>query len=403
MTVMKRMYTILLSILVCWLAAAQTGQDDYLHGVADVMKEDYTSAVDNLTMALESGLPGYRVLMKRGEAWYNLGQFDLAIRDFIEVNAILPEAADFWLSKCYAAIGNVRSAVSSLERHLRSDFRLPEEEIKKDPAFDALQLSDEWFLLWQGDWYNAEEKVIQEASYHLERGSTGDALNEIESALAKGIEGSGILAFRGRIYLEEHNFGPAISDFTVALEREDNNDQYYFYRGVANIGVGRFKEAVGDFTRVLREEPDRFEAYLLRAKAYAGMKSYDLALEDANTYLEYFDSDQDAIFLCGGIYFQQGDYLSALECYNKNMKSDPYNAAYFKARGMTYAMTRTFQYAVNDLSMSLDLDPSDGETWLYLGIAELGSGNGTAACSDFEQARRLGEARALEYIVEKCQ
>ena len=66
-------------------------------------------------------------------------------------------------------------------------------------------------------------------------------------------------------------------------------------------------------------------------------------------------------------------------------------------------MTKTYQYAIYDLTMSLDLDPTDGETYLYLGIARMESGDKTAACSDFQKAQRLGEARALRYIIDYCQ
>jgi len=52
--------------------------------------------------------------------------------------------------------------------------------------------------------------------------------------------------------------------------------------------------------------------------------------------------------------------------------------------------------------MSLDLNPEDAETWMYLGIAKIQSGDKENGCSDLEKAQKLGNAQALKYIIENC-
>ncbi len=105
---------------------------------------------------------------------------------------------------------------------------------------------------------------------------------------------------------------------------------------------------------------------------------------------------------CGEYYYDGGDYMNALKYFNINLKEDPVNSQYFKARGKTYLKTATYKYAMSDLSMSLDLNPDDAETWMYLGLAKIQSGDKTNGCSDLQKAQQLGNTEVLKYIVDNC-
>jgi Flp pilus assembly protein TadD len=84
------------------------------------------------------------------------------------------------------------------------------------------------------------------------------------------------------------------------------------------------------------------------------------------------------------------------------VKEDPVNSLYFKSRGKTYLKTATYKYAVSDLSMSLDLNPEDAETWMFLGLAKIRSGDKVNGCSDLRKAQQLGNTEVLRYIVDNC-
>ena len=179
-------------------------------------------------------------------------------------------------------------------------------------------------------------------------------------------------------------------------------ESHYYNRALAFLGAGRFKDALADFNKALREFPENFDGYLKRAEAYAGMENYEAARKDVLFYLNYFNDDQKAVFQCGEYYYDGGDYMNALKYFNINLKEDPVNGLYFKARGKTYLKTATYKYAMSDLSMSLDLNPDDGETWMYLGLAKIQSGDKTNGCSDLHKAQQLGNTEVLRYIVDNC-
>ena len=84
------------------------------------------------------------------------------------------------------------------------------------------------------------------------------------------------------------------------------------------------------------------------------------------------------------------------------MENDTSNAEYFKARGLTYYQTHTYQQAAYDLSMSLDLVPDDQKANYYLGLAQHSLGNEKMACYYMNRARKYGELKAIEFLQENC-
>jgi tetratricopeptide (TPR) repeat protein len=209
-------------------------------------------------------------------------------------------------------------------------------------------------------------------------------------------------ALRADVYMLEENYAAAVADYSMALSLDKNEPEYYFNRGQAFLRSEKFRNATDDFSKGLRLEPAQFEFYLERAQAYAGLSDYKAAVSDAVFYLDFFPEDQQAISLCGELNYQNEDYINALKCFNRNMKSDPNNADYYKARGKTYLKTKTYTYAISDLAMSLDLKPDDGETYLYMGLAKYETGDKEGACSDLQKAQRFGNTLALKYSIEYC-
>ena len=99
---------------------------------------------------------------------------------------------------------------------------------------------------------------------------------------------------------------------------------------------GRYKDAVSDYNKAIREDPADFSLYLKRAEAYAALTSWDPAIKDLQLYMKYFSNDLNALYQCGEYYYEAGDYMNALKSFNRNLKEDPNNADYYKARGKTY-------------------------------------------------------------------
>jgi Flp pilus assembly protein TadD len=71
-------------------------------------------------------------------------------------------------------------------------------------------------------------------------------------------------------------------------------------------------------------------------------------------------------------------------------------------RANSYFLSRSWDWAIKDYSMSLDLQPGNAEAWLNKGISLLNSGKVSDACFDFRRSLSLGNRKATEYISRHC-
>jgi tetratricopeptide (TPR) repeat protein len=396
----------------------QPTDENYLSGCALFKKGQNSKALERLALAISRNNADENLFIKRGEVLLASGDIENAIKDFDEANIIYPGVADLWLARAYSLSGETDKAISCLKSHLESDLRLPGDSIKKDPAFDNIQTTAAWEALWNREWYSDEEKAVAEADYYNRKQLYDEAIAILNKEIAGNPSSKLLLSSRGKVYFNQGNYAAAIADYTAALnlEKKDANQKRnrsffltpegvgggYPSRGLAYLKAERYKDATNDFTRAIKDHPENFQLYLLRAESYAGQNDWQSAIKDIQFYLKYFEDDQHALYLCGKLYYGSEDYINALKYFNRNLKDDPNNSLYYKARGMTYLKTSTYRYAINDLSMSLDLNPDDAETWMYLGVAKIQSGDEENGCSDLKRSQQMGNAEAVRYMVEDC-
>ncbi len=381
---------------------SQTSDEQYLAGCANYIKGDYGAAVESFSMAIERNNADHILFIKRGASLLKINEPERALADFNEANVIYPGSADLWLAKAYTLEGDQGNAIRSLKNHLESPFRLPEDSIRKDQYFDNLQETAEWHALWQNNWYDDVERTVAEARYYTAKEQYDQAVAVLDDGLSKYVANADLIFARGKVFLEQGMYTAAISDFTSVISNHKEITEAYAIRATAYLKAGRFRDAINDFTRALKNDPGDFRLYKSRASAYAGQKEWQSAIRDISFYLKYFEDDIQSIYRCGEYHYEAGDYINALRLFNQVLKEDPDNSLFFKARGKTYLKTSTYQYAIKDLAMSLDLNPQDAETWLLMGLAKIKSGDRANGCSDLERSGKMGNAEALRYILDNC-
>ena len=400
---MKKAIIYILLIINTGISFAQKSKEYYLSGIAKMKTGQTDSAIYFLNHAILQEPDNYQYYLQRGEIKYEAGRYDEAVSDFENVDPMRTSLADLWLAKCYARLNRNELAVEYLKKHLQSGSRINQKEIKKDAAFDQLQLTDEWYQLWENEWYSDEELLEEDIDFLISREKYLDALALIDEKLKDSETPEILYQYRARIENLQGNYRASAKDWTEVLNENKYDYILYKERGMAYLNSDKFKEAADDFSKAIRMEPADFELYILRAKADKGQNDLKSAARDLSTYLNYFPDDETVLLFLGELQYEDGNYIDALRSFNRCLIINDSNPIYFKARGKTYLQTRYYKYAIEDLSMSLDLNAQDGETYYFKGMARFFSGDKSGACDDWKEAALLGESRGVEQLIKNCQ
>jgi tetratricopeptide (TPR) repeat protein len=141
---------------------------------------------------------------------------------------------------------------------------------------------------------------------------------------------------------------------------------------------------------------------MLRAECYRKTGETDKALEDATRYLDLYPGSKKALSFAGKIESASGDNIKALGYFSENLKLHPNDPECYIDRANSYFVSRSWDWAIKDYSMSLDLQPENSDVWLNKGIALLNSGKKDDACYDFRRSFSLGNKKATEYLSSHC-
>lgn len=146
----------------------------------------------------------------------------------------------------------------------------------------------------------------------------------------------------------------------------------FLARGIARTMLRNYDAAIADLTKAVETADDfataifaRSYAYYARAKAPKNEEEKDLltsasvdmqmAMNDLDTLLHINPGMVYAWFNKGLIYYDAGDYTSAIQCFAEALKIDPeFGEAYYN-RGLSYMQQGNRQLAFADLSKAGEL------------------------------------------------
>ncbi len=380
------------------------GQSDpYLSGRACMISESYDSALFYLEQALQQD-PG------QPEIYYYLGLTNFTLKNFPEARDAFYETekrrkgmGSYYLAKSEVKLNHPQQALKYLRIHLSSRYKKSESEILLDEDFSTLEGLPGWQQLWnEKRWYTSRDQEFQDAIFLKNQGDYLEAINLLNTLEKQGYKKSIVLGEKALIYQALGNKKAARSALKSAVKGDVRNLDALQQLAVFQAADGDPEEAVDGLSRVIRQDPARFEAYLQRAEALSQAGDLSAALADTELYLTYFPADDSALYRQGLIQFQHGKYLDAIQSFNRSLELNKGEAAYYYARGRTYAATGTTRYAEKDMSMALDLDPLNGEIWFDKGKLADQLGNGSSACHCYQKAFQYGIFEAGELINQRC-
>ncbi|MCK4880120.1 MAG: tetratricopeptide repeat protein [Bacteroidales bacterium] len=377
--------------------------DHYLSGRAFMTGGLYDSALFHLEKALQQDPGKTEIYYQLGISYFTLKNYPAARDAFYETEKRRKGMGSFYLAKSEIKLNHPQQALKYLRIHLSSRYKKSESEILLDEDISTLDRMPEWQQLWnEKRWYSTRDRKFHDAMFLKSQGDYLEAINQLNTLEKQGYKKSLVLSEKAAIYRELGNMKASRSALKSAVKSDVRNLDALQQLSIVQAAEGDAEEAVEGLNRVIRQEPARFEAYIQRAEALSQAGDLTGALSDMELYLTYFPENDSALYRQGLIQFQHGKYLDAIQSFNRSLTLNSGEAAYFFARGRTYAATGTTRYAEKDMSMALDLDPLNGEIWYEKGKLADQLGNGNSACHCYRKAFQYGIFEAGELINKRC-
>ena len=398
---MKKIITLVWFLLCTGTVFGQQSVDYILkaRALSEAGKPDL--AIILLTGAI-SEIKESRLYTERAEANIIKGDYSGAISDYNEANRITPFAGEYGLSRIYALKGDAATALYHLELNLNSSFRKGEKEIMLDPAFGPIENRSEWRQFWKKEWYSFTEKGVSEIEYYIYAGNIDESRSVLSELIKSYQSNDDILYAEALINLSSGKYAEVIKAVSSLIALHPENEKYLRILARAQTGGSNPAGASVTYSQLLDLGIADAELLILRADCYRKTGETDNAMADIEKYLEIYPENITAISLAGKVKAVSGDNLKALDYFSKNLKLHPNDPDCYIDRANSYFISKSWDWAIKDYSMSLDLKPGNSDIWLSKGIALLNSGRVEDACHDFRKSFSLGNKRASEYISRNC-
>ena len=398
---MKKIIT-LVWILLCTGTVFGQQTVDYILKARALTEAGKPDLAINLLTGAIAETKDSRFYTERAEANILRGDYSAAISDYNEADKLTPFSGEYGLSRIYALKGDAATALYHLEMNLNSSFRTGEKEIMLDPAFGPVENRSEWRQFWKKEWYSTTERSISEIEYYISAGKL-DESKSVLTELKKSFDSNDdILYAEELINLASGNYSQVIKVISGITTSNPGNEKYLRILAKAQIGASDPAGASSTYSQLLSSGVADAGLFMLRAECYRKTGENDKALADVDKYLEIYPENRAALSLAGKVEAISGDNLKALEYFSKNLKLHPNDPECYIDRANSYFASKTWDLAIKDYSMSLDLKPGNSDTWLNKGISLLNSGKVEDACHDFRISFRLGNKRVTDYISRNC-
>jgi tetratricopeptide (TPR) repeat protein len=376
------------------------GQDPYLLGIARMEEGSLDQARQHFEQVLALDNDDAEGLLKLAETYYLDADYQQA-KIFLEKLEVQREGmGSYLLARTHAKMGDAGMAAFYLEKHLRSEYKLPSSTILLDETFFPLETSQEWRSLWKNEWYSENELLFQEIAYLTSSEDYLDALDLIEESLGGTADRALLLSARGTVFKQMGHYQNAVQAYSEAIELTRMNPESFHGRAVSYVALEKFTDALPDLKRTLQLQPESLEILKELSEVHRAAGDFNKAAEAIQEYLVYYPEQAEAFYLHGQILYESGKYLKALSSFNQCLELETDDPRFYAARGKTYLATSTYPYALNDFGMALDLDPKNHEVWFQRGMAKWQSSDREGSIADWERATRYGSEKAAKKLVE---
>lgn len=367
-----------------------------------IANKDFEMAEKHLEKFLLDYPANKQALFLLAKSNIELNHYNEAVKNLDKLKVTYHDDVILFEARANAGLGKPEIALIQIDNYLKSNKKIPEKEIFNIKEFESLKKLPRWKAIWENDRYSTKEEMLINVEYAIKTGKIDEANERLDIFLSKYKRSSKAYYLKAELLYKAEEFKEALSSINEAIELDIKEINYLLTKANCLMKLNRSKKAIQAYNEILEKDSSVIEANLGRAEAHLNDSKFEQAENDINLYRSYYPQDSYAKALHAKINVESGDYLGAISKYGKLIKTHPSKEDYFIGRANSYMETKTYEYAIKDYAMALDLNPKNIEIYKKKALAHKMLGEIDKACTEWKNAAKLGDVDSMDMLYKYC-
>ncbi|MDA3820812.1 MAG: hypothetical protein PF590_10175 [Candidatus Delongbacteria bacterium] len=393
---MKKTLVYIILLVFPFCVVAQNSQEVWFNYLVDIDNHKASGIPEQLTNDLQVN-PGMAVYLT--EKLHQNGMIE-PLKPLINMH---PDNASmkYYAALFYAQHNEPQKSMQMLAGHIKSSERKLRGNIRSEKTFDPVKTSSAWRNFWIQDHYRQRDMTYEAALNFYHDGDYNWALEELNPLLSQYPSNHKYLYLAALLYDKMGNQRLALNYIKKATDASPRTASYFasaarLYRKNNNIRL-----SVAAAEKTLELAPWVPDYYPLAAKSFIAGKQYTAAVETLENYCRTF-SDTEAWYLMAKAKFHQKKYHDVIRWMNKALVADKSQYKYFVMRADAFRETRSYENAIIDYAMALDIKPNLPQVYINYGRARFEAGDTEGACYMWRKALHYKHPEANDYLYRYC-
>ncbi|MFC2104010.1 tetratricopeptide repeat protein [Bacteroidota bacterium] len=397
---MNRNWLIIILIIFPTIVFSQKINEKELLPFADIKNGNYLSAIDSLKTIISVN-PKPEFYLTIAEAYFELGNYDKALEYCNKLEKIKQFYSSKLKFKIYLWNNKQENAKKFLIENLKSDYKISLYDLLHHTDFSGIYNMELDNFILTGNYYSQTEKQLYQVDRLIEDEKHTQALFIVNEIITRNSSIAQALYLQSKIYYFEKDFQGALKSINSSVELKRSSSEYLKHRIEINRMLNEIDEALVDINKLIKLESYNIDNYIIKADLLFKTNQFDKAIELTNSTLKILPEDPDVLYLSSKSYFMKKDHLEALKAINQALQKK-LDKDFYELRGDIYSATNTYEFAIRDYAMYLDIVPYNGDIYAKKGFARLKLGDKKGACYDWEKGKRYGSYNANRYLEKYC-
>jgi tetratricopeptide (TPR) repeat protein len=210
--------------------------------------------------------------------------------------------------------------------------------------------------------------------------------------------------YRGAYFQQTKDYKSALLDYNEALKDTvlHFTPMIYFNRGLSHFSLRDFPSAVLDFKKNFEMRDTVADAVFNISSCFTNMGKLDSSLYYLNKAIEVNPKYENAYINKAKLLKGKNRSKEALEALNKVIEINPKNESAILERAQIHFENKRWKECAENLSLAIGINAKKANNYFIRGMCYQNIKQNDLSCKDWEKAKYLGDARAVQYLKFYC-